>query len=129
MAVDNLRDAVFTADDLASAAADLGVAVTRSSPFSRDAGEGIFDEVALREAAFADDVFIEDNNSDVIELSGSRFIALRVNERLPEGSKPLQEVRGDIIATLERQAREAELEGLVADERCACCRRIIGKYR
>ena len=119
LAVDKLRDAVFTADDLVSAAADLGVTVTRSAPFSRDAGEGIFNEVALREAAFADDVFIEDNNSDVIELSGSRFVALRVNERLPEGSKPLQEVRGDIIATLERQAREAELEGLLADVNAA----------
>ena len=119
LAVDKLRDAVFTADDLESAAADLGVAVIRSSPFSRDAGEDIFDEVALREAAFADDVFIEDNNSDVIELSGSRFVALRVNERLPEGSKPLQEVRGDIIATLERQAREAALEGLMADVNAA----------
>ena len=119
LAVDNLRDAVFTADDLVSAAGALGVAVNTSAPFSRDAGEGIFDEVALREAAFADDVFIEDNNSDVIELSGSRFVALRVSERLPEGSKPLQEVRGDIIATLERQAREAELEGLVADVNAA----------
>ena len=119
LAVDKLRDAVFTADDLESAAGALGVAVNTSSPFSRDAGEGVFNEVALREAAFADDVFIEDNNSDVIELSGSRFVALRVNERLPEGSKPLQEVRGDIIATLERQAREAELEGLVADVNAA----------
>lgn len=119
LAVDNLRDAVFTADDLVSAAGELGAAVNTSAPFSRDAGEGIFDEVALREAAFADDVFIENNNSDVIELSGSRFVALRVNERLPEGSKPLQEVRGDILATLERQAREAELEGLVADVNAA----------
>ena len=119
LAVDNLRDAVFTADDLVSAAGELGVAVNTSAPFSRDAGEGVFDEVALREAAFADDVFIENNNSDVIELSGSRFVALRVNERLPEGSKPLQEVRSDIIATLERQARETELEGLVADVNAA----------
>ena len=119
LAVDNLRDAVFTADDLVSAAGELGVAVNTSAPFSRDAGEGVFNEVALREAAFADDVFIENNNSDVIELSGSRFVALRVNERLPEGSKPLQEVQGDIVATLERQAREAELEGLVADVNAA----------
>lgn len=119
LAVDKLRDAVFTANDLSSAAAELGVAVTTSSPFSRDAGDGVFGEVAVREAAFADDVLIEENNSDVIELSGNRFVALRVNERLPEGSKPLQEVRGDIVATLERQAREAELEGLVADVNAA----------
>ena len=115
LAVDNLRDAVFTAESLVSAADALGVAVNVSAPFSRNVGEDIFDEVALREAAFADDVFIENNNSDVIELSGNRFVALRVNDRLPEGSKPLQAVQGDIIATLERQAREQQLEGLIAD--------------
>ena len=115
LAVDNLRDAVFTAESLLSAADALGVAVNVSAPFSRNVGEDIFDQVALREAAFADDVFIENNNSDVIELSGNRFVALRVNDRLPEGSKPLQAVQGDIIATLERQAREQQLEGLIAD--------------
>ena len=115
LAVDNLRDAVFTAESLVSAADALGVAVNVSAPFSRNVGEDIFDEVALREAAFADDVFIGNNNSDVIELSGNRFVALRVNDRLPEGSKPLQAVQGDIIATLERQAREQQLEGLIAD--------------
>ena len=119
LAVDNLRDAVFTSDDLASAATELGVAVATSAPFSRDTGESIFNEVALREAAFADDVFVESNNSDVIELSGSRFVALRVNERLPEGSKPLQEVSSEIVATLERQEREAKLEWLVADVNAA----------
>lgn len=119
LAVDQLRDAVFTAENLVAAADELGVAVKTSAPFSRDAGEGIFNEVALREAAFSDDVFADNNNSDVIELSGSRFVALRVKERLAEGFKPLQEVRGDIIATLERQAREAKLKELVTDVNAA----------
>ena len=119
LAVDQLRDAVFTAEDLVAAADELGVAVKTSAPFSRDAGEGIFNEVALREAAFSDDVLADNNNSDVVELSGSRFVALRVKERLAEGSKPLQEVRGDIIATLERQAREAKLKELVTDVNAA----------
>ena len=119
LAVDQLRDAVFTAENLVAAADELGVAVKTSAPFSRDAGEGIFNEVALREAAFSDDVFADNNNSDVVELSGSRFVALRVKERLAEGSKPLQEVRGDIIATLERQAREAKLKELVTDVNAA----------
>ena len=119
LAVDQLRDAVFTAENLVAAADALGVAVKTSTPFSRDAGEGIFNEVALREAAFSDDVFADNNNSDVVELSGSRFVALRVKERLAEGSKPLQEVRGDIIATLERQAREAKLKELVTDVNAA----------
>jgi len=115
LAVDQLRDMVFTADSLVDAASELGVELNTSSPFSRDAGEGIFGEVAVREAAFADDVLIDNNNSDVIELSESRFVALRVQDRLPEGYKPLQEVRGDILATLERQARETQLQVLVDD--------------
>ena len=115
LAVDQLRDMVFTADSLVDAASELGVELNTSSPFSRDAGEGIFGEVAVREAAFAADVLIDNNNSDVIELSDSRFVALRVQDRLPEGYKPLQEVRGDILAILERQARETQLQGLVDD--------------
>ena len=115
LAVDKLRDAVFTADTLASAAAELNAEVDVSSPFSRVSGTGLFAEDALREAAFADDVFVDSNNSDVIELSGNRFVALRVRERLPEGAKPLAEVRKEILATLEREARESTLATLVSD--------------
>ena len=115
LAVDKLRDAVFTADTLASAAAELNAEVDVSSPFSRVSGTDLFAEDALREAAFADDVFVDSNNSDVIELSGNRFVALRVRERLPEGAKPLAEVRKEILATLEREARESTLATLVSD--------------
>lgn len=114
LAVDNLRDAVFTADTLVSASTELDIKINTSMPFSRDSGEGLFVEVALRDAAFADDVFVDNNNSDVIELSGSRFVALRMSQRLPEGSKALEEVRGEILAKLERQASEAKLETLVS---------------
>ena len=51
-------------------------------------------------------MFVDNNNSDVIELSGSRFLALRVSERLPEGYKSVDEVEDDILATLERKSRE-----------------------
>jgi peptidyl-prolyl cis-trans isomerase D len=71
--------------------------------------------MALREAAFSDDVFVDNNNSDVIELSGSRFVAFRVGERLPEGYKALDEVKEEILATLERKVREGELAALVED--------------
>lgn len=115
VAVDQLRDAVFTADSLSSASDELSLQVVTSTPFSRNAGEGLFAETVLREAAFSDDVYIDSNNSDVIELSGSRFVALRVSERLPEGYKMLEEVQQEISATLEREAREAALNTLVAD--------------
>lgn len=115
VAVDQLRDAIFTADTLNSASDELGLQVSTSDPFSRETGEGLFAEIALRDAAFSDDVFVDSNNSDVIELSGSRFVALRVSERLPEGYKALEEVQQDIEMTLEREAREAALRALVSD--------------
>ena len=115
VAVDQLRDAVFTADSLSSASDELSLQVVTSTPFSRNAGEGLFAQTVLREAAFSDDVYIDSNNSDVIELSGSRFVAFRVSERLPEGYKMLEEVEQEISATLEREAREAALNTLVAD--------------
>lgn len=115
VAVDLLRDAIFTADTLNSASDELGLQVSTSDPFSRESGEGLFAEIALRDAAFSDDVFVDSNNSDVIELSGSRFVALRVSERLPEGYKALEEVQQDIAMILERDAREAALRALVSD--------------
>ena len=115
LAVDKLRNAVFTSDTLSQASKELGVQVSVSTPFSREAGAGLFSEITLREAAFSDDVFVDNNNSDVIELSGSRFVALHVSERLPEGYKSVDEVKDDILATLERKAREGELAALVAD--------------
>ena len=55
---------------------------------------------------------IDGNNSDVIELSGSRFVAY-VKERLPEGIKPLAEVRDGIEAQLASKAKDRAMTTLV----------------
>ena len=115
IAVDQLREAAFASDGLSDVSIETGFEVQTSAPFSRDVGEGLFREAALRAAAFSDDVLIDGNNSEVIELSGSRFVALSVTDRLPEGTIPLAEVRADIIAELEAQAETAALKMLVAD--------------
>ena len=113
IAVDQLRDLVFMASGLASAAEQLGVSVSISQPFSRDEGLGLFNESSLRSAAFSDDVLVDGNNSDVIELSGSRFVALAVKERLPEGTRPLTEVRDGIAAQLSLEAQDLAMRTLV----------------
>ena len=113
IAVDQLRDLVFTSSGLATAAGQLGLSVATSQPFSRDEGEGLFVESSLRNAAFSEDVLIDGNNSDVIELSGSRFVALAVKERLPEGIKPLAEVRDGIEAQLVSEAKDRAMTTLV----------------
>ena len=113
IAVDQLRDLVFMTSGLASAAEQLGVSVSISQPFSRDEGLGLFNESSLRSAAFSDDVLVDGNNSDVIELSGSRFVALAVKERLPEGTRPLTEVRDGIAEQLGLEAQDRAMRTLV----------------
>ena len=49
----------------------------------------------------------------VIELSGSRFVALAVKERLPEGTRPLTEVRDGIAAQLSLEAQDRAMRTLV----------------
>jgi len=113
IAVDELRELVFTSSGLDAAAQELGLVMATSQPFSRDQGEGLFSEASLRNAAFSDDVLVDANNSDVIELSGSRFVALAVKEQLPEGTKPLAEVRSSISAQLTSEAQDRAMTTLV----------------
>ena len=113
IAVDELRELVFTSSGLEAAAQELGLVMATSQPFSRDQGEGLFSEASLRNAAFSDDVLVDGNNSDVIELSGSRFVALAVKEQLPEGTKPLAEVRSSISAQLTSEAQDRAMTTLV----------------
>ena len=113
IAVDELRELVFTSSGLEAAAQELGLVMATSQPFSRDQGEGLFSEASLRNAAFSDDVLVDANNSDVIELSGSRFVALSVKEQLPEGTKPLAEVRSSISAQLTSEAQDRAMTTLV----------------
>jgi peptidyl-prolyl cis-trans isomerase D len=115
IAVDELRELVFTSSGLEAAAQELGLVIATSQPFSRDQGEGLFSEASLRNAAFSDDVLVDANNSDVIELSGSRFVALAVKEQLPEGTKPLAEVRSSISAQLTSEAQDRAMTTLVDD--------------
>lgn len=113
IAVDELRELVFTSSGLEAAAQELGLVIATSQPFSRDQGEGLFSEATLRNVAFSDDALVDANNSDVIELSGSRFVALAVKEQLPEGTKPLAEVRSSISAQLTSEAQDRAMTTLV----------------
>ena len=115
IAVDELRELVFTSSGLEAAAQELGLVIATSQPFSRDQGEGLFSEASLRTAAFSNDVLVDANNSDVIELSGSRFVALAVKEQLPEGTKSLAEVRSSISAQLTSEAQDRAMTTLVDD--------------
>jgi len=99
LAVEELKDLVFNAEDLTGPAQDMELEVQRSEPVSRSQQSGLFANPALLSAVFSEEVLEAGHNSDVIELGGDRFVVMSVRKHnLPE-VMPLSEVR-DGIATL-----------------------------
>ena len=112
IAVEELRDLAFNAADLSGPAEAVGAEVQRSSPFSIDSGTGLFEESRLREVAFTADVKEAGNNSDVVELSGQRYVVLRVNEITPPQVAPLAEVKAEVRAQVQASAEAAVLSNI-----------------
>lgn len=112
--VDNLRDLSFNSADLAGPAKALGVESLRSAPLSRAGGEGVFAREPVLEALFSDEVFDGGNNSEVIELPGSRFVAVRVAEKIPPRQLGFDEVADEVRASLEAEAQEEARAALLA---------------
>jgi len=115
IAVDALRDISFNSPDLTGPAESLGVQSQLSSPVTRSAGDGVFGNEQVRAALFSNEVYQAGNNSEVIELPGSRFVAVRVAEKVPPAQLVLEEVATDIRAQLEMEARAAELDRLLEE--------------
>jgi peptidyl-prolyl cis-trans isomerase D len=116
--VESLRDISFNAEDLDAPAEELQLTVRQSEPVSRTQAEGLFANPSLVSAAFSEEVLVNGHNSEVIELSGNRFVVLRVRQHHAPEVRPLEAVREEIAASMRdnaaRQAVKAEAERLVA---------------
>jgi len=115
IAVEELRDLVFNAADLSEPAQAIGAAVSRSKPFSRAEGEGLFAEERLRDVAFSADVKDSGNNSEVIELSGQRFAVVRVSEVREPQVAPFSEVESEVRAALVSELEATALMQIRSD--------------
>ena len=65
---------------------------------------------ALLEQAFSEDVLEVGHNSEVVELSGNRFVVLRLAEHREPAPKPLDEVREQITTELSEEAARLAVE-------------------
>ena len=115
IAAEELKDLVFNASDLAGPAAAIEASVKTSEPFTLEEGAGPFAEQRVRDLAFASDVKDAGNNSDVIELSGQRFIVVRVNEVKPSQIAPFADVESQVRAEVAAAAEEEALAA-IADQ-------------
>tara|TARA_B100000035_G_scaffold56989_1_gene45304 strand:+ start:253 stop:2118 length:1866 start_codon:yes stop_codon:yes gene_type:complete len=109
VAVEELRDLAFNAPDLSGPAAAIGAEVRVSAPFSLGQGVGLFADTRLRELAFSDDVKVSGNNSEVLELSGQRFIAVWVRDIREPQIAPFAEVETEVRRGLRAELETAEL--------------------
>ena len=86
---------------------ELELDLKTSDWFSQASGTGIAETVKVRDSAFSDDVYIENLNSEAIELDINTLVALRKLDTREASLKPLEEVAAQIEQTLkQKKARE-----------------------
>jgi len=96
-------------DSLEPAADELGLSIRTSDWIGREGGEGILSHPRVVGAAFSDEVLISRANSDLIEPERDvlRAIVLRVADHRVASTRPLDEVRDEIIEAMRfERARE-----------------------
>jgi peptidyl-prolyl cis-trans isomerase D len=104
-------------DSLIPAAETLGLTIQTSDWFDRNGGEDIFANPKVTAAAFSEEVLTLGNNSELMEPDPDvmRAIVLRVDEHRPPSVQPLDEVRDQVVETLQQQkASSAALEAAQA---------------
>ena len=107
----DLSNLAFETGDLLTIEEELTLEIQRSDPIPRSGGSGIFSDLDVVEAAYSDEVLIDGNNSDVIELSDSQSLVVRVLEFNEASVQPLAEVDAEIAVLIRTQMeREAVQE-------------------
>lgn len=114
IAVEELRDLAFNSPDLSGPAEAIGAEVRVSQPFSLGEGADLFSDARLRELAFSDDVKASGNNSEVLELSGQRFVAVRVRDVRAPQIAPFDEVESEVRQGLRKELGAAALADMTA---------------
>jgi peptidyl-prolyl cis-trans isomerase D len=109
--LETLSNLAFETGDLTTISEQLGLAVVTSDALTRAGSIGIFANPAVINAAFSDSVLLDGNNSDVIEISDTTAVVLRVEQFNESTILPLEEVEPEIAVILRRQyEREAVQE-------------------
>jgi peptidyl-prolyl cis-trans isomerase D len=102
-------------DSLDDAAGAINATVKTSGWLTRGANVAPFNESAVVDAAFSDIVVNEQLNSDIIEVSDTLAIVMRLNEYQDASIKPLAEVSAQIKSILVAK-KASEKAQTVADE-------------
>ncbi len=97
-------------DTLQVAAEQLNLTIQTTPFFGRSGGQGVAKNRKFSEAAFSADVLQRGNNSEVIELSKTDLVVLRLETHQPEGIKPFDSVKTVIKNILLKEKMEADAQ-------------------
>jgi peptidyl-prolyl cis-trans isomerase D len=111
--LESLANLAFETTDLVEISEELSLPIEQSELFSRGGG---FSEITTNAnviaAAFADEVLVEGNNSDVVEMGNDRALVLNIHTHNEESLRTLDEVRGEIAAILRTELEKERAAAL-----------------
>ncbi len=105
-----LKEMSFNSETLAEVATDLGLEAQISEPFSRAGGTGVTAFPAVVKAAFSPEVLEDKYASEVLDLSGDRYVVIKLHEYLPARQKEFAEVKADVTAQLRGDIAQQTIE-------------------
>ena len=93
----------------------LGLKIKSTDFMSRRGGTGIFANAKVLEAAFSDEVLKQARNSELLELSDTQLIVLRVKKHLPASVMPLNNVKAQIKDSLIQEQATKKVQDVASD--------------
>ena len=104
-----------TSDSLEPVAGALGLKLKTSTLITRRGGTGLFANPKILTAAFSDEVLKDGRNSELLELSDSQLIVLRVKEHKAASIKALGLVKSQIKNSLLQQQATKKAQDVTSD--------------
>lgn len=98
-------------DSLDVASEETGLAIVSTELFSADAIPAPLNDQKIMSTLFDQDFIAEALNSEIINLSDTQSIVVRINDYKPQTTKPLADVNAEIVARL--TAAKAEQKALI----------------
>ena len=102
-------------ENLTTTADELDLPIQTSDWFTANAGTGVAQDSQVRTAAFSVDVLTDNLVSPAIEIGFDKLIAVQKLEYEPENFKELEEVKQQIIDTIEQEKIQAKILELGSD--------------
>jgi len=101
---ENLSNLTYEqADSLVPAAEQLNLPIKTTDWFERRKGEGIADNVKVRELAFSSAILKEGRNSETLELGDNHLLVIHLNSHQAAALPPIETIRDTLVKSMKLQ--------------------------